>query len=275
VTAALNLRPPIDWSGFHEALARAQDAGYAPAFWWRDDDAVRHTPALDRLLAMSRRFGVPVALAAIPARIEPSLATRLGDESLVTVLVHGHSHANHAPPGEKKAEFGAHRPRDAMMEEAREGLAVAMAARLPVAPVFVPPWNRVAADLIAALPPAGYRGLSTVSNRAAALAAPGLVQVNVHLDPIEWRGHRGLRDPAMLVAALAAAVTDRTERRADRGEAVGLLTHHLVHDEAVWGFCEEFLEQASRRGGMRFPPTRVLFEADREGRSECSVTHDG
>jgi hypothetical protein len=267
VTAAAYAAKRLDWTRFDEAVARAADAGYVPTFWWRDDDAVRHTPALDRLLAMARRFGVPLALAVIPAGAEPSLAARLADESLGTALVHGHSHSNHAPRGEKKAEFGAHRPLARMIDEARNALAVAVRAGLPLVPVFVPPWNRAAPALVEALPDLGYRGVSMFKDRAVALAAPGLVQVNAHLDPIAWDAGGGLGDPAALLSTAVRAVADRATGRADRGEAIGLLTHHLVHDEAVWAFCEEFLEHVSQRAGMRFLASRVLFETDREGRS--------
>ena len=261
------IRPGVDWSPLADALARARDSGYVPSFWWRDDDATRHTPALDRLLALSGRFDVPLAIAAVPARTEPSLAERLANECLVTVLVHGHAHRNHAPPGEKKAEFGAHRHPGELEADAAEGLAAATAAGLPLVPVFVPPWNRAAADLVPTLPALGYRGVSAFKDRAARLAAPGLVQVNAHLDPVDWHGGGAMLDRSMLVAALARAVIDRTEGRADRGEAIGLLTHHLAHDEAVWAFCESFVEHVAHRYGMRFLPTRVLFDLDGEGRS--------
>ena len=42
----------------------------------------------------------------IPAGVEPSLTDRIEDEPNVSVLVHGLRHANHAPPGAAKAEFG-------------------------------------------------------------------------------------------------------------------------------------------------------------------------
>ena len=45
-------------------LARWKAAGHAPAFWWRDDDARRPTPALDRLLALSARFDASITVAA-------------------------------------------------------------------------------------------------------------------------------------------------------------------------------------------------------------------
>ena len=88
----------------------ASFAGRRPVFWLRDDDAVAPGAALDRLLGLTGRFEVPVALAVIPAHAGTALAERIADERLVTVVVHGWSHENHAPPGKKKQELGLHRP---------------------------------------------------------------------------------------------------------------------------------------------------------------------
>ena len=80
--------------------------------------AVAATPALDRLLEVARAFDLPIALAAIPRGIERSLMERLGDEPQAHMVVHGLAHLNHAPPGEKKAEFGRHRPLVALARDA-------------------------------------------------------------------------------------------------------------------------------------------------------------
>jgi predicted glycosyltransferase len=237
-----SLHRAIDWSPLDRALGRARDRNRPVAFWWRDDDAVAHTPPLDRLLALARRVEAGLALAVIPTGLEPSLAARLAGEERVLALVHGSSHANHAPPGEKKAEFGRHRPVEAMAQEAERSLHAAkglLGARL--LPVFVPPWNRIAPELTPHLPRLGYGALSAFRDREAAHPAPGLLQVNTHVDPIDWHGTRSLADPGGIVAAMAEAVERRIAGRANRGEPIGFLTHHLVHDEAVWTFCEKLL----------------------------------
>ena len=56
----------MSWSALDEELARWRDTERAADFWWRDDDATALTPALERLLALSRRSDVPLALAVIP-----------------------------------------------------------------------------------------------------------------------------------------------------------------------------------------------------------------
>jgi hypothetical protein len=61
-------------------LARECDAwaaeGRAVELWWRDDDAIEDTPALRRLLALTRGRA-PIALAVIPGRLTPNLAPLL------------------------------------------------------------------------------------------------------------------------------------------------------------------------------------------------------
>ena len=59
--------------------------------------------------ACSRGLTVPVALAVIPARLEPSLPALLKSHGSVSVLQHGFDHQNRAPAGGKKSEFPATR----------------------------------------------------------------------------------------------------------------------------------------------------------------------
>jgi predicted glycosyltransferase len=250
----------VDWSPLDRALGGAAERGRSFRFWWRDDDAVAHTPALDRLLSLASRTELPIALAVIPARLEPSLAARLGDEGRLCALVHGLCHVNQAGPGAKKAEFGAERAFHALAADAEcalETAAAALGARL--LPVFVPPWNRIAPTIAAALPRLGYRGLSTFGNRGSEKEIAGLVQVNAHIDPVDWRRGRGLLKREKLLALLASMIADRVEGRSDPDEPIGLLTHHLIHDEPVWTFCAELLYRLSLHANVRYPSARELF----------------
>ncbi|HEY8565021.1 MAG TPA: glycosyltransferase [Beijerinckiaceae bacterium] len=242
-----------EWSSLDEALAQRNGDGGTIEVWWRDDDAVAAGPALERLLGLAHRLEHPLGLAVIPAGVEASLAERLASERSVAVLVHGWAHANHAPAGEKKSEFGSHRPLAAMVDEADRGLSTLRDRLGPgVLPIFVPPWNRIAPSLAAQLSTAGYRGLSTFGPVRPGTTPPGLVQVNAHLDPIDWHGSRGLSDPEGLIRALAGLV--------DEGQdVIGLLTHHLTHDEAVWHFCEALLERLSRSEAVRHPFVGEMF----------------
>jgi hypothetical protein len=250
-----------DWTPLASALQRARDAGWEPRFWWRDDDAAAETPALRRLLDLAERYRVPLALAVVPRRAQASLAAALAETPAAVALVHGLSHRNHAQPGEKKAEFGPQRPLSILTQEAEAGLEILRETLGREAlPVFVPPWNRIAPDLVSALPGLGYAGLSRSRDRAPA-AVGGLVEINTHLDPIDWHGSRSLCPPDTLIAAVAAAVDRRLAGLADRDEPIGLLTHHLAHDEPVWAFCNALLETLAANAA-RFADARALFSGD-------------
>ncbi|TDK50553.1 polysaccharide deacetylase family protein [Antarcticimicrobium luteum] len=231
-----------DWTPLDREFDRWRQAGMTLPLWWRDDDAIAPSAALDELTALADEVALPVHLAVIPAAADPALAGAVRAHPGLIPVVHGWAHRNHAPEGAKKAEFGAHRPLPVMAKEARDGLARLRALFGPaLRPVFVPPWNRIAPELLPALPGLGYAAISTFTPRKSAQAAPGLVQVNTHLDPIDWHGSRSLTDPAALIAQLAAQLADRREGHTDNGEPYGLLTHHLVHDAAIWAFTRALL----------------------------------
>lgn len=221
--------------------------------WWRDDDAGAPTPALGRLLELSDASGVPVGLGVIPAVAGEALAAATRSRTGVRVLQHGFAHVNHAPQGEKNAEFGDHRPLTRMCEDIAAGterLRTLFGDRL--LPCFVPPWNRLAARLAPELPSLGIRTLSTFTPRSSRVAAPGLVQVNTHMDLIDWRGRRGFKGTRVLVDAIAAHLGARRRRQADADEPTGILSHHLQHDQACWVFLEQLFERTQQRGNVRW-----------------------
>jgi predicted glycosyltransferase len=241
-----------------EALKAAGDRDLRPTFWWRDDDAVAATSALDRLLRLATEHGIPVNLATIPGQVHASLAERLTGEPNVTILVHGLDHVNGAPPEAKKGEF-THGPLDQLIERAGRALELAAPLGARVLPVFVPPWNRIAPELVPYLPRLGYRGLSTFSDRGEREAAPGLVQVNTHVDPIAWRAGGGALDEATVFYQFARAIEARLAGTADPHEPIGLLTHHLVHDEAVWRVVESLLDRLSRTAKLSYVSAGEAF----------------
>lgn len=245
------------WRAFSDELARWRDSGRVVDFWWRDDDAARRDPALARLLALAQSTSVPLALAVIPLQCEADVFGGIGPA--VAILQHGTDHRNRAAAGEKKSEFPAAEPPAAAITRlaaAKERLSVLARARF--VPVLAPPWNRLPAALAPHLAAAGYRGLTRYGARAAAQAAPGLVQVNTHVDLVAWRAGRGFAgEEACLQAALRHLAAKR-EGGADPDEATGWLSHHAVHDEAAWAFLEALFE-ASRIAQVRWRTAQELF----------------
>lgn len=240
-----------DWAALASELRVFRQSGLSLPIWWRDDDAAAPTAALDRLATLSTRLQVAVHCAIVPAAARPELVEAMAEQEVFLPLVHGWAHANHAPADQKKAEFGAHRPLAARLSEAANGLgrlSSMFGARM--LPVLVPPWNRIGDDMKAELAALGYRALSTFGPRETRDTAPGLMQINTHLDPIDWRGTRSLKDSTALLTQLVRDLADRREQRSDNSEPYGILTHHLVHDKAIWDFTGHVLA-ALLDGGAR------------------------
>lgn len=252
----------MSWDGLEHEIDLWAASGRSVTLWWRDDDAVAGTPALARLLRLTERSGIPLALAVIPAGAEESLADAIADRQGVTVLQHGYAHANHAAPGMRAVECGGARPLDQVATElarGQEGLAALFGTRF--LSVLVPPWNRIEPTLLPRLPRLGYLGLSTWRAREAVEAAPRLRQVNTHVDPVLWRKGRVFGGADRVTGALAAHLAARREGRADPDEPTGLLTHHLVHDDAGWVFLEELAGRLSGRRGLRWIAAAEAFGA--------------
>lgn len=258
-----------DWDDLSRELDAWNEAGLAATFWWRDDDAVAPSDALDRLLATAVETAAPLALAVIPRNAEAALAARI-DESGATVgvLQHGYAHANHAGEGDKKIELGRERPTEIVIAELGVGweqLQKLFGPRL--LPVVVPPWNCIAPHIVPMLPEMGYRGLSSFGPRRRAEAVRGLTQVNTHIDVIDWKGSRKFVGTD---AALTAAIDHLHARRtgaADRDEPTGLLTHHLAHDPPADAFVAAFIRRTGSQSATHWLSADTVFPAHEPARA--------
>ena len=234
-----------DWTKLDAELERR-----TPTLWWRDDDAVADTPALHRLMDLADSVDAPLTLAVIPGNLEDSLAPAVAGRN-VTTAVHGWSHTNHAPPDGKKAEFRDHRPQPTLMDEAKKGKEVLGAAFGPQAlPLFIPPWNRMDEGL--PLAAHGYRGVSIFGQREIS-HTHNLIRFDSHLDPIDWRGTRS----AISTQLMADQIADLLAIDAP----IGLMTHHLVHDEAIWSLCEELVSRLAGAGTQWISARDLLTRA--------------
>jgi hypothetical protein len=240
------------WRNLFDELDRWPARG--ASLWWRDDDATAPSARLDRLLGLGDQ---PLALAVIPAQAQPALAERLAGSG-VDVLQHGFAHANHEPAGAKKAELGGGRPGEAALEElvrGRDRLRQLFGRR--ALPVLVPPWNRVAAAIAVRLPAHGYRGLSTVKPRPRLAAGP--FRANVHVDIVDWRAGRRFIGADAALALVAGHLASRRRGEVDPDEPTGLLTHHLVMDEASFDFTGELLGRSAAHPAVQWLAARDIF----------------
>lgn len=245
---------------FLRALNARAAAGRPAQFWLRDDDAARPTPALDHLLALTAQAGVPLTLAVIPALAGQPLADRVAREPHVTVAVHGWAHVNHATGTDKKQELGPHRPAPEVLAEiARAAADLSGLFGAQYVPVLVPPWNRIAPDVVAGLAATGITALSVFGPEKPA----ALPVINTHVDLMDWHTSRGGRADAVLLAELVAAM--------ERGSPVGLLTHHLVHDRQAWGFLERLFALTAAHPGCHWLGLPGLLARQAATASSCDT----
>ena len=232
-------------------------AGRQATWWWRDDDAIEPTPALEALIALEPDA---VALAVIPGRIRPELAGFMRQHPGVTALQHGFAHVDHTRGDERKNEFPDSRDPQAAWAELSEGsrlLTTALGAR--ALPVLTPPWNRAGDAVLAGLRGLGFVGLTRYLPRRAA-QIHGLKQVNTHVDVIDWKGDRGFVGEAEALGLLIGHFEARRTGKADADEPTGLLTHHLVHDPATWRFLEKLRDFLKKQSAVRLLDPAAVFE---------------
>lgn len=208
----------------------------ATRFWWRDDDAGRDHPRLAALLSLSASRAAPLSLAVVPDWLDVPCVARIRAAATCTVLQHGIAHADHAAPPAKKIELGGTADRERLRRDlgtGRERLAESFGNHF--LPLLVPPWNRIAPDLVPALPELGYSALSVYGRRAVAEPVPGLRQLNTHLDLIDWRDGSQPLTLSVAVERLVALI------RSDLDEPIGILSHHLVMDDAAFATLDRLL----------------------------------
>ncbi len=250
------------WQALAEEAKQWADTGRVGTVWWRDDDAVDASPELERLLAIQQECAVPLALAVVPAQATSALAARLRGTPDVDVLQHGYAHVNHAAAGEgKKMELGLHRPAMMVLGELGTGwLALERLFGVQALAVMVPPWNRIASTLVPTLPEIGFTGLSTFGPRRRPRPVRGLLEINTHVDLIDWKGERGfVGEEAALAVLVSALARARAASPPASAEPVGVLSHHLAMDGEAWDFLRSLWQRATILPGLGISPARALF----------------
>lgn len=233
-----------------DELTHRQNVGKPVTFWLRDDDAVEPSAALSRFNSLTEAYSIPATLAVIPECTGEALVENLHQATHINIAVHGWSHKNYAPETQKKQELGSHRSVDAIVAELSKGFnRLSTSYADCFVPLLVPPWNRIAHDVVNSLADIGFTGLSTFGHEKPAV----IKMINTHVDLIDWKGTRGARPSDTLVGEFIENI--RTTEK-----PIGFLTHHLVHDEVAWSFMESLFEATSHHEGCRWVSSREILD---------------
>ena len=242
-----------DWAELEAELDCWGEAGRIAKLWWRDDDAVAATPELATLLRIAG--GRPVALAVIPALATADLAAALAGAPAAGVLQHGWRHANRGQG--KKSEYPSGLSASVAAAEiaaGRDCLAALFGSRAQR--VFVPPWNRIAPELLAVVAASGIAAVSTIASPTkpgnSTDQPTGLGVIDVHVDLTDWKGGRRFIGTAKALGGLVFWL-----RRARLGNAaaagpIGILTHHLIMDRETAAFVAALQERIAGHRAARW-----------------------
>lgn len=248
------------WTLLEAELNAWSNVGRIASFWWRDDDAVSAGPKLDKLIDISSNAGL--LLAVIPARMEPSLVTALAAAPHVYVAQHGYAHVNHAPRGLGLGawELGVHRGLDTVMDELNAGRTILQNQfQSQFLQVVVPPWNRIAAELITPIAAHDYCGVSAFGPREEHNSEQSLTFVNAHCDPIRWKSGAQFRGSAKTISQLCEHLQARRAGSVDADEPTGFLTHHIDLDAAGWRFSAKLANLVHQHEAAKWCSPKQLF----------------
>ncbi len=247
--------PPPALGTLSRELDLWADQGLQARFWWRDDDAEDASPALARLLLLRAKFGLPLAVAVIPAAATLALAGQLAGEVETVVLQHGWDHHNHASPGQPKAELAPLRDKAEVERQLGEGQAHLKYLFGDVAlPVLVPPFNALAPGLVGAVKANGFRYVSLLGD----FQGLGMANRNVHVDLIDWPAGRA-EAPDRIARQAVAALRLRRFGLVERSAPIGIMTHHLRQDEEAWLSTEALLDCLAHHRAATFPSINAVF----------------
>jgi hypothetical protein len=258
--ASVWMRVPSDTrERLHRCLQIAQsrtDPQAEALIYFRADDVAVPGRQFARLMALFRRYRVPMCLGVVPAwltAVRWKEISRLGGHTrdLWCWHQHGWRHVNHEQCG-RKLEFGPGRSAaqiQADLNYGKERLDSLMGRDF--LPVFTPPWNRCDQNTLDLLKKLGYAGVSR-TRRAEPQAPPGLPEFPVHVD----LHTRKDQDPASGWSNLSAELFQAL--CADR---CGIMIHHQRMNEPAFAFLEMLLEMLVRQHHFRLVHFRDLVKA--------------
>jgi hypothetical protein len=248
-----------DWASLTAELDRWSGTGRQPTFWWRDDDAADAVPGLERLASLTRRWRVPVAFAAIPARIRADTAGLIAACPLACVLQHGYDHLDHSEGGAARIELSDSRnPQQVRRELLRGRRLLERYLEGRTLPVLVPPWNRIGPRLGVCVSGWGFRGLSTFGPRRV-VKSPRFVHVNAHVDLIDWDADARFCGETPALRALVGHLRARRRGHADPTEPTGIVSHHRQMCDRAFVFAERLIETLEAHPDARWVDARSAF----------------
>ena len=249
------------WEDLNYEINNTIDLGLPVEFWWRNDGAVSKTKELSQLSSLASNEGVSIGVSIIPERMSSDIIGHFEDLNNIFILQNGFKHINYAPSSEQKIELGKHRPIKNITRELKIGHNKLYSAfNSNFLPILVPPWNRISSELVSCLPSLGFHGLSCYKPRSLDFQVSNIVQINTHIDLIDWSGNKRFIGTGAALALACQHLSNKREGRVDPSEPTGLLTHHLLMDFPSWAFVGAFVRRTKSISGVKWKCIPEVFD---------------
>jgi len=212
--------------GTSRQLTEMAARGIRPKLWLRDDDFCKFTPNFQSLCTVLE-YGMPLVISAVPYRLRLSqddkikLSRKPGNLSF---CVHGYNHANNGAIKGGPSEFPADRDIQAVRKELEFGVAQIMGTfAQKFLPIFVPPWNYVAAEYLPILKDLGIKIVSGAKSRAQP-EIDGIRGLHIDIDLLDYPPTPPY--PMKRVDVLDAEFMKAIDGWQEKTPVIGVLSHH-------------------------------------------------
>jgi hypothetical protein len=249
-----------DWPDLTHELDEWEAADLTATFWWRDDDAVKPTEQLDRLLTVAKTL--PIALSVISGSAEKKiLAEQLCDVQRISVLQHGWHHTNHGASICIYSEYPGNRPTDDVISELQDGRKqMSTFFGKLFQPVFTPPWHAFDDKFLPLLSESGLWSISRIGPRGSGAAkAAKIFECNIHADLLIWQCPPKFVGEETAIDMLLKHLKGRRLGDYDPAEPTGILTHHEYQDSLSYNFIERLAEVTSNHKTAKWLAASEIF----------------
>ena len=231
-----------DWTSLKQELNVWSRRGKVADFWIRDDDAISDTPQLRRLIEVTGK--TPLALAVIPAHADSSLVELTDRLPWISIWQHGWQHHNWAMQG--NSEYPAQRSLEEVEDEIERGcvkLRQLFGSRF--LKVFVPPCSGFDDRFFPVLERLGFDGYSAFESRKSKTISKVPI-MNAHCEILEWGSSPWFAEESNYIDTIVSHLVGRRNGAYDHDECTGILTHHKHQNEKSYRFLSKLIRVVNR-----------------------------
>ena len=255
--------PLPGWKVMLEEASAKMTSAVLPPIFFRADDIGAASKAFEALCRLFRFYGVPLAMAVIPAwlsdtRLEKVFRAAPVAEDLWNWHQHGWRHINWQKEG-AESEFGSDRAPERQYEDILQGRTKMERIFGPnFVPVFTPPWDRFSTATLKALRKLDFKGISaTAPFPPGVKSLYGIKRLPTRLDLYTRNAKNPAGDFALLI--------DQFSGLSKMKGPAGIIIRHQQMTPFAFEFLDRMLYNLKYVIGARFSSFKEILKSPDEG----------